>query len=69
MKQTRIAAMLTQAAADRRRVEAMLPVLIELRECAEYWSEYYVPLGIHERIDAAIAAEASAAELEQHKDG
>ncbi len=32
-----------------------LMVLQEVRECAEYWSEYYVPIGIHERIDEAIA--------------
>jgi len=32
----------------------MLEVLKELRECAEYWSEYYVPIGIHERINNAI---------------
>jgi len=33
----------------------MLEVLKELAECSEYWSEYFVPLGIHERIAAAIA--------------
>ena len=27
----------------------------ELDECAAYWSEYDVPLGLHERIKAAIA--------------
>ena len=35
--------------------DAMLTVLEELDECAEYWSEYDVPLGLHERIKAAIA--------------
>jgi len=33
----------------------MLEVLQELDECAVYWSEYDVPLGIHDRIKAAIA--------------
>ncbi len=32
-----------------------LAVLQELKECASYWSEYDVPIGIHERIDGAIA--------------
>ena len=30
-------------------------MLKELRECASYWSEYDVPLGIHERINEAVA--------------
>ncbi len=33
----------------------VLAVLLELKECSDYWSEYEVPIGIHERIDAAIA--------------
>jgi hypothetical protein len=33
----------------------LLAVLKEVAECSEYWSEYDVPLGIHERIAAAIA--------------
>jgi hypothetical protein len=33
----------------------VLAVLLELKECSDYWSEYAVPIGIHERIDAAIA--------------
>jgi hypothetical protein len=33
----------------------LLAVLQELQECAEYWSEYDVPLGIVDRINAAIA--------------
>lgn len=33
----------------------MLKVLQELRESAEYWSEYDVPCGIVERMDAALA--------------
>lgn len=33
----------------------LLAVLQEVSECAEYWSEYDVPLGIHERIAKAIA--------------
>lgn len=32
----------------------MLQVLQELEESSEYWSEYFVPLGIVERINAAI---------------
>jgi len=31
-----------------------LSVLLELKDCSDYWSEYFVPLGIHERIDDAI---------------
>ena len=34
---------------------AMLTVLEELDECAAYWSEYDVPLGLHDRIQSAIA--------------
>lgn len=30
-------------------------VLLELAECSQYWSEYDVPLGIHDRIKAALA--------------
>lgn len=33
----------------------MLAVLQELQESASYWSEYDVPLGIVDRINAAIA--------------
>lgn len=33
----------------------LLAVLHELQESAAYWSEYDVPLGITERINAAIA--------------
>lgn len=33
----------------------LLAVLQELRESAEYWSEYDVPCGIVERMDAALA--------------
>ncbi len=32
----------------------MLEMLLELQECASYWSEYDVPLGIKERLDEAI---------------
>jgi hypothetical protein len=35
-------------------LEKALAVLQELKECAEYWGEYEVPIGIHERIDDAI---------------
>ena len=34
----------------------MLEVLRELQECSEYWSEYFVPIGIHQRIANAIKA-------------
>jgi hypothetical protein len=34
----------------------LLAVAEELAECSEYWSEYDVPLGIVERLRAAIAA-------------
>lgn len=33
----------------------LLCICEELQEAAEYWSEYFVPLGIVERLDAAIA--------------
>ena len=32
----------------------MLEALLELRECADYWSEYDVPLGIVKRLDETI---------------
>jgi uncharacterized phage-like protein YoqJ len=35
--------------------QKMLGVLEELDECATYWSEYEVPIGIHDRIKLAIA--------------
>lgn len=44
--------------ADARLISAapdMYAVLRELAECSEYWSEYDVPLGIHDRIAAALA--------------
>jgi len=36
--------------------DAAVAVLIELRDSAVYWSEYDVPLGIVDRINAAIDA-------------
>lgn len=33
----------------------MYEALKELAECSQYWSEYDVPLGIHDRIAAALA--------------
>ena len=33
----------------------MLAMLQELRECADYWSEYDVPVGIVERLDSVLA--------------
>ena len=35
-------------------IDDMLKMLTELQECAEYWSEYDVPLGIKERLDEVI---------------
>ena len=36
--------------------DELLSICEELRESAEYWSEYDVPLGIVERLTAAIAS-------------
>ena len=36
--------------------DTLLSICEELRESAEYWSEYDVPLGIVERLTAAIAS-------------
>lgn len=44
--------------ADAALIEAapdLLAVLQELRECADYWSEYFVPIGLVEQMDAALA--------------
>ena len=44
--------------ADARLISAapdLYAVLRELAECSGYWSEYDVPLGIHDRITAALA--------------
>ena len=32
----------------------MLDILVELQECAQYWSEYDVPIGIVDRLNAVI---------------
>ncbi len=34
---------------------ALLAICQELAECADYWSEYDVPIGIVERLNAVIA--------------
>jgi hypothetical protein len=34
--------------------EQLRAVLKELSDCSEYWSEYDVPIGIHDRINAAL---------------
>lgn len=34
--------------------QMMLDMLIELQECADYWSEYDVPLGIVDRLNDVI---------------
>ncbi len=36
--------------------ELLFDVLKEVDECAEYWSEYYVPVGLPERIREAVQA-------------
>ena len=36
--------------------DELLSICAELQESAEYWSEYDVPLGIVERLTAAIAS-------------
>ena len=33
----------------------MYEALKELAECSQYWSDYDVPIGIHDRIVAALA--------------
>ena len=35
--------------------EEMLSMLLELQECSEYWSEYYVPIGLVDRLNQVIA--------------
>lgn len=37
------------------RIDKLRAVLQELRDCAAYWSEYDVPVGIVERMDAVLA--------------
>jgi hypothetical protein len=32
----------------------MLSMLLELQECAAYWSEYDVPIGLVDRLNAVI---------------
>lgn len=34
--------------------DKLLEICIELREAADYWSEYDVPIGIVERLERAI---------------
>ena len=34
--------------------KTMLTVLEEVEECSRYWSEYDVPIGLHDRIQAAL---------------
>ena len=41
---------------ERDRLREAYEVLKELQECSSYWSEYCVPIGIHDRIDNAITA-------------
>lgn len=52
------AADIFEAEANARLISAapdLLSVAMEMDECAAYWSEYDVPIGIHDRIKAAIA--------------
>lgn len=35
--------------------DALRAALKEVEDCAEYWSEYFVPLGLPDRIRAALA--------------
>ena len=35
--------------------EEMLSMLLELQGCSEYWSEYYVPIGLVDRLNKVIA--------------
>lgn len=45
----------TRAAQLQAERDALLTVAKELQESAAYWSEYDVPLGIVDRLNAAIA--------------
>ena len=47
--------------AEREKLERLKTVLTEVRECAEYWSEYDVPVGIVDRMDEALVATAPSA--------
>ena len=40
--------------AERDLLNKALAVLLELKDCSDLWCEYYVPIGIHYRIDEAI---------------
>lgn len=40
--------------------DALRGVLKEVEGCAEYWSEYFVPVGLPDRIRAALATGESA---------
>lgn len=40
--------------AERDLLNKALSVLLELKDCSDSWCEYYVPIGIHYRIDEAI---------------
>ena len=39
---------------ERELLNKALAVLLELKDCSDSWCEYYVPIGIHYRIDEAI---------------
>lgn len=40
--------------------DALREALKEVEDCAEYWSEYFVPVGLPDRIRAALAVGESA---------
>lgn len=40
--------------------DALRAALKEVEDCAEYWSEYFVPIGLPDRIRAALATGESA---------
>ena len=44
-----------RAARTDAQIAELVAVLRELADCAEYWSEYDVPIGIHDRIKTALA--------------
>ena len=49
-----ILATVTALWSQRRKGAQLLEVCKELSECAEYWSEYDVPIGIVDRLNNAI---------------
>jgi uncharacterized coiled-coil DUF342 family protein len=52
--ESNLLSLLYDVAELRKKTDKMREVLTELQQCSEYWSEYVVPLGIHERIKEAL---------------